>query len=87
MPDLCMCTGKCPVSDYCYRYMAIPNPYGQTYSCLEAECIPDNYSLLIPYNKSIKEDEEDRSIDYTLEDFLLDEIHNTMKFVDAYESD
>ena len=49
MSDICMCTGNCPVSDNCYRYMAIPNTYGQTYSSLESICIPNDYSELIPY--------------------------------------
>ena len=41
MADLCMCTGDCPISEYCYRYMATPNPYGQSFSNLEDICIPN----------------------------------------------
>lgn len=69
MPDITLCTGNCPVSEYCYRYMAKPNPYGQSYSNLESVCIPNGYSELIPYeNKNNKI--------YTLEDFLLDKLKN-----------
>jgi hypothetical protein len=73
MADICMCTGNCPVSEYCYRYMATPNPYGQTYSNLEDVCIPNGYSELIPYRNSIKQDDE-KTI-YTLEEFVLDRIN------------
>ena len=68
MPDICMCTGNCPVSENCYRYMAEPNKYGQTYSSLEDICLPNNYSELIPY-------EEKDVVDYTLDDFIMDEIN------------
>lgn len=53
--DICMCTGNCPVSEHCLRYMGKANPYGQTYSALESECIPNGYSELIPYEKTIEE--------------------------------
>lgn len=66
MPDITMCTGNCPVSENCYRYMAKPNPYGQSYSMLESVCIPNNYAELIPY-----ENKKDKV--YALDDFLLDE--------------
>lgn len=78
MPDICMCTGKCPVNEYCLRYMGTPNTYTQTYSCLESECIPNDYGLYIPYNKSINEDEIKSNINYTLDDFLLEEIHKAL---------
>lgn len=77
MPDICMCTGNCPISDYCYRYTAIPNRYWQSYSCLEEVCLSneDNkYSEFIPDNKRIKEDEENSIFD----DILLAEIHKLM---------
>ena len=62
MPDICMCTGNCPVKENCYRYMAIPNPYGQTFSCLESICIPNGYSELIPYKNNIQtENNENRN--------------------------
>lgn len=48
MPDLCMCTGNCDKKEECYRYMATPDPYGQTFSSLEEVCIPNNYAELIP---------------------------------------
>ena len=73
MADICMCTGDCPISEYCYRYMATPNHYGQSYSNLEDICIPNNYAELIPYRNSIKQDYE-KTINYTLEDFILEEI-------------
>jgi hypothetical protein len=76
MPDICMCTGNCPISDYCYRYTAVANPYGQTYSCLEDICIPENYGQFIPDEKVINRDTN--TINYTLDDFLLDEIHKAM---------
>jgi hypothetical protein len=32
MPDISMCQqDKCPVKDTCYRYMATPCPYRQSY--------------------------------------------------------
>ena len=68
MPDICMCTGNCPVSENCYRYMAEPNKYGQTYSSLEDVCLSNNYSELIPYEN------KENKISYTLEDFIMDEI-------------
>ena len=71
MPDLCMCTGDCPISEYCYRYMATPNPYGQTFSNLEDVCLPNGYSELIPYRKTIK---EEKPISYTLEEFILEQV-------------
>lgn len=74
MSDITMCTGNCPVKEYCLRYTAIPNPYGQSYSCLETVCLPE-YSLLIPDERNIKKREESNSINYTLDDFLLAEIH------------
>lgn len=73
MSDICLCTGNCPIKEYCYRYMAEPNKYWQTYSALESVCIPNNYAELIPYQNNIKED-ENKYINYTLEDFILNEI-------------
>ena len=33
MPDICMCGSKqCPSFNRCYRAIAIPSPYNQTYS-------------------------------------------------------
>ena len=57
MPDITMCTGNCPVKEYCYRFMAKADPYWQSYSALEEICIPNEYSEMIPYNKGIKERE------------------------------
>ena len=74
MADITKCTGNCPASEYCYRYMAEADPCWQSYSCLEIVCLPE-YSLFIPYKKRIEEDEDSNSIDYTLNDFLLAEIH------------
>ena len=74
MPDISMCTGKCVISDYCYRYTAKPNPYGQTYSFLEEVCVPNDYKEFIPDEKRIKEDEERLSLD----NVLLKEIHKLM---------
>lgn len=32
MPDISMCNNKeCALSSKCYRFTAIPNPYGQSY--------------------------------------------------------
>ena len=78
MADITLCTGNCPIKENCYRYMAIPNPYGQTFSCLESICIPNGYSELIPYQKNIQKEENQKGINYTLDDFLLEEIHKTM---------
>ena len=66
MPDITMCTGKCPLSDECYRYMAEPNPYGQTYSALESVCIPNGYSEFIEYKRNSISD---------LKDFIMYEIN------------
>ena len=63
MPDLCMCAGNCPRKYNCYRYMAKPNQYGQTYSSLESVCISENYKEFIPYKEK-----------YTLNHFIMDEI-------------
>ena len=77
MPDICKCTGNCPISDYCYRYTAIANPYGQSYSRLEEVCLTNEenkYSEFIPDEKRIKEDEDNLSFN----DILLAEIHKLM---------
>lgn len=79
MPDIsmCMCTGNCPISNYCYRNTAVANPYGQTYSYLEEVCLSseeNKYSEFIPDRKRIKEDEENLSFN----DILLAEIHKLM---------
>lgn len=77
MPDITMCTGNCPINEYCYRYTAIANPYGQSYSRLEEVCLSNEenkYSEFIPYKKRIKEDDENLVFD----DILLDEIHKLM---------
>lgn len=77
MPDICKCTGYCPISEYCYRNTAVANPYGQTYSRLEEVCLSNEenkYSEFIPDRKRIKEDEENLSFN----DILLAEIHKLM---------
>lgn len=68
--DICMCTGNCPVKEKCLRYMGEADPYWQTYSSLEEICIPNDYAEFIPYEKP-------RKISYTLDDFIMDEIHKT----------
>ena len=65
--DLCMCSGKCPISEYCLRYMGEANPYYQTYSALESVCIPNNYAEWIPYDETINHS-------FILNDFTLNEI-------------
>lgn len=36
MPDISMCTNKeCPLSNDCFRFMAEPNPYRQSYNRFE----------------------------------------------------
>ena len=67
MADITMCTGNCSVKESCYRYMAEPNKYGQTYSSLENVCLP-TYSEFIPYEG------KENTISYTLDDFIMDEI-------------
>lgn len=76
MADICMCTGNCPIREYCYRYTAVANPYGQTFSQLEEVCFSDQnkYNAFIPDTKRIKEDEENLSFN----DILLAEIHKLM---------
>ncbi len=33
MPDITMCPGTgCPMREQCYRYMATPNPYQQSFA-------------------------------------------------------
>lgn len=48
MSDFTLCTGNCPISEYCSRHIASSN--GETRSSLEGVCLPNNYSELIPYN-------------------------------------
>lgn len=79
MADICMCTGNCPVKEYCYRYMAEADPYGQTFSSLEDICIPNEYNELIPYKKAIEKEENEKKISYTLEDFILNKIYKKNK--------
>lgn len=32
MPDIAMCMGQgCPIKDSCFRHVATPNPYRQSY--------------------------------------------------------
>ena len=73
--DICMCTGNCPVNEYCLRYMGTPNPYGQSYSMLEPVCLPDGYAEFIPYKYNIKKEENEREVDYSFADILLAEMH------------
>lgn len=81
--SICMCTGNCPIREYCYRYMKEPNPYGQTLSHLEDVCIPDNYSGFVPYDKNIKKEDniekDNKEISYTLDDFIMDEMKKVNK--------
>ena len=74
MSDITMCTGNCPIREYCYRYMATPNSYGQSFSNLESVCIPNGYAELIPYKNNIKKDDE-KINEYSLEDFILEELN------------
>ena len=70
--DLCMCTGNCPISEYCLRYMGKSDPYNQTYSHLEDICIPNNYAELIPYEEN---KQKENKISYTLEEYLLNKMN------------
>ena len=74
MPDICMCTGNCPVKEMCYRYMAEPDRYWQTYSSLGDVCIPNGYSEFIPYDQTINKMNHDYGnyIDYNSRDFIID---------------
>ena len=39
MPDISMCRGEgCPIKSTCFRHMAQPNPYWQSYAALENVC-------------------------------------------------
>ena len=78
MSDICMCTGNCSINKDCYRYMATPDPYCQTYSSLESVCIPNNYSEFIPYKKDIQKQNK-KIISYTLEEFVLEQIRKKNK--------
>ena len=71
MKDICMCTGDCPISEYCYRYMAEPNPQGQSYSNLEDVCLPNNYSEFIYYKKNERKHKIKR---YTLAEFIFEQM-------------
>ena len=43
MPDISKCNGeKCPKREYCYRYRATPNKYGQSYSMFEEQCLKNS---------------------------------------------
>ena len=71
-----MCTGNCPISEYCLRYMGKSDSYGQTYSHLENICIPNNYAELIPYEENKqKENIITEEISFTIDDFIMDELH------------
>ena len=36
MPDISMCQNQtCPVKEECYRFMATPNPYRQSYAAFK----------------------------------------------------
>ena len=43
MPDIALCDGKyitgdsCPKKDTCYRHIAKPDPYRQSYACFDGE--------------------------------------------------
>ena len=78
MADLTMCTGNCPMKEKCYRYMAKPNRYGQSYSCLEDICIPNDYQEFIPYDNPLDKTKECKTT-YTLHDFIFDEIQKKRK--------
>ena len=69
--DITMCTGNCPISEYCYRYMAEPNPYGQSYSNLEDVCLPNGYSEFILY-EGINKKYKNKS--YTLAEFIYEQM-------------
>ena len=68
--DITMCTGHCPISEHCYRYMAEPG-YGQSYSNLEDICLPNDYSEFILYDGSKK---LRKKINYALEEFIYEQM-------------
>ena len=44
MPDISMCMNKeCPKKNKCYRYMAVPNPFRQSYADFGKELPCDHY--------------------------------------------
>jgi len=43
MPDISMCRGEgCPIKSTCFRHMAKPHPYWQSYAALENVCNKDS---------------------------------------------
>lgn len=46
-----LCTGNCPISDLCMRYM---NDSSVTRTKLEDICIPNDYKEWIPYDYNIQ---------------------------------
>ena len=72
--DITMCTGNCPISEHCLRYMAKPNPYGQSYSNLEDVCLPNGYSEFILYEENnIRKEYKNKS--YTLSEFIFEQMN------------
>jgi hypothetical protein len=42
MPDISMCENyDCPLSNGCFRFLATPNPYGQSYAEFEFITVDD----------------------------------------------
>lgn len=77
MSDVCLCTGNCPVNEYCYRYTLKDDNNENTYSMLEEVCIPNGYSeMVLDENRIKKEDkaEELKKMNYVLESLLLEEL-------------
>ena len=70
--SITMCTGHCPISEYCYRYMAKQNPYGQSYSNLENVCLPNGYSEFMLYENNIQKEYKNKS--YTLSEFIYEQM-------------
>ncbi len=58
MPDISMCNGygnTCPLKETCYRYMAIPNSFRQSYASFEyTEKIMEDGKVEIKCNDQIK---------------------------------
>ena len=53
MPDIAMCNNKlCSKKETCYRYMATPNPYRQSYGMFnEKDC--DMYMVIGIWNVGV----------------------------------
>lgn len=60
MPDISMCEGgNCPVKDSCYRYLAKPNEYRQSYFIVPPYIKAENKCPYYWEHKEIESEQEE----------------------------